>query len=170
MLPFLPKKSGFFWKKGQTHPLFWQLWILSQILSFTCSGSELFEFRHKFALHIGPKRKIQRLLNVIFLNRNFFRPIDTLSQLDSDTMGVNRAARIKIFTYPCPPSSSGVPEVITESPRSKFCAYVMCWNFKVGLYLLTSGAKRGMWFDRILPWVVTLAYHLTKATVPELCS
>ena len=75
-------------------------------------------------MHIGPKRKIQRLLNVIFLNRNFFRPIDTLSHLDSDTMGVHRAARIKIFTLPCPPLSSGVPKVITESPRSKFCASV----------------------------------------------
>ena len=29
-------------------------------------------------LHIRPKRKIQRLLNVIFLNRNIFKPIDTL--------------------------------------------------------------------------------------------
>ena len=61
---------------------------------------------HVFSMHIGPKRKIQRLLNVIFLNRNFFRPIDTLSHLDSDTVGMHIAARIKIFTYPCPPLSS----------------------------------------------------------------
>ena len=41
-------------------------------------------------------------------------------------MAVHRAARIKIFTYACPPLSSGVPKVITGSPRSKFCAYVPC--------------------------------------------
>ena len=74
--------------------------------------------------HIGPKRKIQRLLNVIFINRNFFRPIDTIRTMDPDTMGVHRAARIKIFSYPCPPLSSRVPKVIKKGPRSKFCAYV----------------------------------------------
>ena len=37
---------------------------------------------------------------------------------------VHTAARIKIFTYPCPPFSSRVFKVIKESPRRKFCAYV----------------------------------------------
>ena len=105
--------------------------LATVILHWQCNGPK----QQKFLFctwHIRPKRKIQRLLSVIFLNRNFFRPMYTLSHLDSDTMGVHRAARIKIFTYPCPlyqgvPTCTpitGVPKVIAESPRSKFSILV----------------------------------------------
>ena len=57
---------------------------------------------------------VLRLLNLNFLNRNFTRPIHTLSHSVSVTDGVYRAACVKIFKFPLPPFSSGVPKVIID--------------------------------------------------------
>ena len=75
-------------------------------------------------LHIGLKRKIQRLLKVNFVHRNFIRQDLQKVRQSRATNRVSGAATIKSFQFPSTLATPSHPKFSKEHPNWKFWACV----------------------------------------------
>ena len=79
---------------------------------------------HFIKMHIGLKRKIQRLLKVNFVNRNFIRQDLQKVRQSRATNRVSGAATIKSFQFPSMLATPSHPKSSKEHPNWKFWACV----------------------------------------------
>ena len=79
---------------------------------------------HLFRQHIGLKRKIQRLLKVNFVHRNFIRQDLQKVRQSRATNRVSGAATIKSFQFPSTLATPSHPKFSKEHPNWKFWACV----------------------------------------------
>ena len=79
-------------------------------------------------VHIGLKRKIQRLLKVNFVHRNFIRLDLQKVRQSRATNRVSGAATIKSFQFTSTLATQSHPKFSKEHPNWKFWACVKCFR------------------------------------------